>query len=106
MPMMIAPRANFTGAEGWRVPSFVQTAAKTPDRMMTKIGLIEFTHETGISQPRIVAVELLVGVDREHRELLLVQRPESDVHDEQRDEAEDTRALVGGDGRDEMMTAK
>src|SRR5262249_16658101 len=54
MPMMIAPTANFTGAEGWRLPSLVQRAAKTPDRMMTKIGLIELTHETGISQSRIV----------------------------------------------------
>ncbi len=50
MPMTIAPSANFTGAEGWRGPSFVQMAAKMPDRMMTKTGLIELIHETGISQ--------------------------------------------------------
>ena len=45
------PRANFTGVDGWRVPSFVQIAANTPDRMMMKIGLIDCTHDTGISQP-------------------------------------------------------
>ena len=40
-----------------------------------------------------VPVEPLVGVDREHRELLLVERPEPDVHDEERDEAHDPRAI-------------
>ena len=28
-------------------------AAKTPDRMMMKTGLIDWTHETGISQPKM-----------------------------------------------------
>ena len=107
MPMMIAPSANLTGVDGWRAPSFVQIAAKTPERMMMKIGLIDCTHDTGISQPKIVAVEPLVGVDREHRELLLVQRPEADVHDEQRDEAEDARALGRRDAAaDERITTK
>src|SRR6187431_3377191 len=51
-PMTIAPSANLTGADGCRVPSFVQMAANTPDRRMTKIGLMELIHEAGISQPR------------------------------------------------------
>ena len=50
-PMMIAPSANFTGVDGWRAPSFVQIAANTPDSTMMKTGLIDCTHETGISQP-------------------------------------------------------
>ncbi len=51
MPMMPVPRANFVGVEGCRPPSFVQIAAKTPDSTMMKTGLIDCTHETGISQP-------------------------------------------------------
>ena len=50
--MIIVPSANFTGVEGWRVPSFVHSAAKTPDSTMMNTGLIDCTHDTGISQPK------------------------------------------------------
>src|SRR6478735_3370109 len=53
-PMIMAPSENFTGADGARVPSFVQIAAKTPERMITKIGLMELTQGIGISQPKII----------------------------------------------------
>ena len=50
--MIAVPSANFTGVDGCRSPSFVQIAANTPERMMMKIGLIDCTHGTGISQPK------------------------------------------------------
>src|SRR5690606_17634537 len=53
-PMMMAPRPNFTGADGARVPSLVHIAANTPESTMMKIGLIEFTHEIGITHPKML----------------------------------------------------
>ena len=49
--MIPVPRANFVGVDGWRSPSLVHSAAKTPDSTMMKTGLIDCTHDTGISQP-------------------------------------------------------
>ena len=49
--MMPVPRANFVGVEGCRSPSFVQIAANTPESTMMNTGLIDWTHDTGISQP-------------------------------------------------------
>ena len=48
---MMAASPNLTGVDGWRFPSFVQIAAKTPDRMMMNTGLMDCTHDTGISHP-------------------------------------------------------
>ncbi len=64
---------------------------------MTKIGLIELHPRHRHLPPEDAAVQPLVGVDRQHGELLLVQRPEADVHDEERDEAEHARAVGGVD---------
>jgi hypothetical protein len=50
-PMTRLLSANFTRLDGWRRPSRTHRAANAPDRMMMKTGLIECTHETGISQP-------------------------------------------------------
>ncbi len=88
MPMMMTPSPNLTGVDGWRVPSLVQIAAKTPDRMMMNTGLIDWTQSGGISPSEDVEVESLLRVDRHDGELLLVQRPERDAGDEQRDEAD------------------
>jgi len=49
--MMMVPRANLVGLDGWRGPSFVHRAAKAPASRMMKTGLMEFTHGTGISHP-------------------------------------------------------
>ena len=49
--MLAVPRANFTGVDGCRSPSRVHIAANTPASTMMKTGLIDCTHETGISQP-------------------------------------------------------
>ena len=54
MPITITPRRELdrrrTAAGS---PSFVHRAAKTPDRMMMNTGLIDCTHDTGISQPKM-----------------------------------------------------
>ena len=42
-----------------------------------KTGLIDWTHDTGHLPAEQVAVQPLVGVDRDDRELLLVERPET-----------------------------
>ena len=52
MPMIPVPSANFVGVEGWRAPSFVHIAAKTPDSTMMNTGLIDWIHETGIVQSK------------------------------------------------------
>jgi len=44
-------RVTVFGVTGWRLPMRVHIAAKAPASTMTKTGLIEFTHETGICQP-------------------------------------------------------
>ncbi len=72
----MVPAANFSGVAGWQWPSFVQMAANTPEWTMMNTGLIDCTHGTGISKPTDEPVQALVGVDSEHRELVLVERPE------------------------------
>ena len=42
------------GEDGCRGPSLVHTAANTPASRITNTGLIEFAHDTGISQPKNV----------------------------------------------------
>ena len=49
--MLIVPSANFSGVDGCRSPSLVHIAANTPARTMMNTGLIDCTHDTGISQP-------------------------------------------------------
>ena len=51
-PITMVPSANLIGLEGCRSPSLVQIAAKTSDRIMMKMGLIDCTQATGISQPK------------------------------------------------------
>ena len=58
-----------------------------------KTGLIDCTHDDRHLPAEQVAVQPLVGVDRHHGELLLVQRPERRAGDEHRDEREDPAAL-------------
>jgi hypothetical protein len=59
-------------------------------------GLIDCT-QGGHLEPIDEPVQALVGVDSDHRELLLVERPERDAGDEQRDEREHPGALRVGD---------
>jgi hypothetical protein len=96
-PMVMVPAANFSGVAGWRWPSCVQMAANTPERTMMNTGLIDCTQGTGIFEPTDEPVQALVGVVSEHRELLLVERPERDAGDEQRDERDRPGALRVGD---------
>ena len=49
--MIAVPSANLTGVDGPRSPSLVQTAANTGASTMMHTGLIDCTHDTGISQP-------------------------------------------------------
>src|SRR5699024_2705857 len=50
-PMRMMPTPNFRGVPGWRVPSFVHSAANSGERVMMKNGLKDCTHEIGIVQP-------------------------------------------------------
>src|SRR6185312_2790099 len=50
-PITPLPSANLIGVIGCRSPSLVHTAANTPAKMITKIGLIELTADGGIFQP-------------------------------------------------------
>src|SRR3954453_19329780 len=50
-PITIVPRPNLTAGDGGGGASQVHSAAKTPDRTMMKIGLIDWTQDTGIVQP-------------------------------------------------------
>ncbi len=49
--MTAVPTANFIGVDGCLEPHLVHTAAKMPESTMMKTGLIDCTHDTGISQP-------------------------------------------------------
>ena len=51
-PMSTVPAPNLIGVIGWRSPSLVHSAAKTPARTMMKTGLMLLTHAIGISQPK------------------------------------------------------
>ena len=37
-PMMMLPTPNLTGVDHWRLPNLVQAAAKTPEKIIMKIG--------------------------------------------------------------------
>ena len=53
IPMMMLATPNFTGVDHWRSPSLDQAAAKTIEKAMMKIGLIELIQAGDISQPKI-----------------------------------------------------
>ena len=46
-PITAVPSANLIGVDGCRSPSRVHSAAKRPDRTMTKIGVLDRTQGTG-----------------------------------------------------------